>query len=125
LAELPPVLRSLGFAFADGDFSVDLGLLSLRIGFAASDIGFEAVDPTSGAIKCLPHSPERLLTSSSHGGRPMDVLTVEPLLALIGKLFALICEKLALICTTFAFVRDPFTLISDPISVICSSLLLG
>jgi hypothetical protein len=125
LAGLPPVLRSLAFAFADGDFSVDLGLLSLRIGFVASDIGFEAVDPASGAIKRLPHSPERLLTSSSHGGRPMDVLTIEPLLPHIGKLFALICKKLALICTTFAFVREPFTLISDPISFIRSSLFLG
>jgi hypothetical protein len=114
-------------------------LLSLRFGFFATDIGFEAVDPPCGAIKRPPHSLERLITSSSRGNRRMAVLTVKVLLALVGKPFALIREKLALIGMTFAFVGnnlaligttlafvgDSFALVSEPLSLIRSSLLLG
>jgi hypothetical protein len=106
-------------------------LLSLPFGFIATYIGFEAVDPTSGAIERAPHSPERLPTLS-RGGRRMAVLTVELLLAFIGKPFALVreklalvCAKLALICMTVAFVRDSFTLVSDPVSLIRSLPSLG
>jgi hypothetical protein len=107
-------------------------LLSIAFGIFATYIGFEAVDPPSGAIKRLAHPFERLLTSSSRGGRPMALLTIKLLFALVGKPFALIREKLALIGEmlaligmTFALVRDSITLVSELVSLICLSLLIG
>lgn len=105
-------------ALAGGDFPVDLGLLSLRTIVVATDVSLEAVDLRSGAIECVPHSPERLVATPQLRACKMIALLVESLVPLVGTPLAVVGTPVAFVGNALTRVGKRFALEGDTVSFV-------